>query len=1049
MTRYIAVTLLLLTFPFPISAYTSGVSGSRRPGGGGGQSSTATLSGTVVDEHGAAISGAAVLIENVATRIDRQTTSNDVGFYVFPSLPPGTYNMTVRRNGFAPVEIKDVILNVNDQRALEVRLKVGNVSDTVTITADSGIQEQPAVGTVIDRQFVENLPLNGRSFHALIELTPGTVLTKATFNEQGQFSINGQRADANYFMVDGVSANIGVSAGFVPGQGAGSLPGLSALGGTNNLVSVDALQEFRVQTSTYAPEFGRTPGGQISIITRSGTNQFHGSLSEYFRNDALDANDWFANNLGLTRPALRQNDFGGVIGGPIRKDRAFFFFSYEGLRLRQPETSTTGVPSMNARQIAPPEIKPYLNAFPIPNGPDLGNNLAGFSTSFSNPSTLNATSIRLDYTLGDKASLFGRYNIAPSNAAQRGGVNGLSLNTITNTEVDTQTLTVGSVQNISPHLTNDIRFNWSRNVGRTSSAIDNLGGATVPGDSLLFSPGESRDNTTAILILSGGANPYFTEGRQARNTQDQINLVDGLSFVKGSHLMKFGVDYRRLSSTYDPSNLKEDLFNGVAGALNRDLFIYLYEASAGPRSPVFQNLSLYAQDTWRVRPRISLSYGLRWEFNPPPSERNGKDPAVLTGLGDPSTLTLAPLGTDLWRATHNNFAPRIAVSYELANRSGWETVLRGGFGLFYDLGNDQASTIFGSTFPYTAFKVVFNSPFPLDPVIAAAPHLSSTPGPFDQLVVADPGLKLPRTYEWNFGVQQSLGTNQVVSASYIGAAGRDLLRLEALNGLNPNFPTVDVIRNTATSDYHALQLQFQRRMASGVQAVVSYTWAHSIDIVSADSTLTLPIQKIDPSVDRGPSDFDVRHSLTAAVTYRVFTPGRDRVVNAILGNWSVDAILRARSATPVNVITGQFNLFGRSPRPDLVPDMPLYLEDPSVAGGRRIDPGAFSLPPPGRQGNLGRNALRGFAFWQTDLALRREFKLGERLNLQFRVESFNLFNHPNFADPIAALNNTSQFGRSIQMLSGSLGSSGVSGGFNPLYQVGGPRSLQLALKLQF
>src|SRR5437773_8061917 len=386
------------------------------------QSASATLSGTVSDETGAVIPSVNITVFNLSTALHRHAATDDRGSYVIPLLPPGRYNMTAQRSGFTPVEIRNVVLNTGDQLALRIKLKVGEIGASVTIIEDpASVQQSAANGTVINRHFVENLPLNGRSFQSLFELTPGIVLTRASFNEQGQFSVNGQRANANYFMVDGVSANIGVSAGAAPGQSAaGSLPALTALGSTSNLVSIDALEEFRILTSNYAPEFGRTPGAQISIISRSGGNDFHGSVFNYFRNDALDASDWFANSKGLRRPAIRQNDFGGVAGGPLIKDHTFYFFSYEGLRLRQPQIATTEVPSLPSRANAPSGTKPFLQAFPIPNGPETHNGLAEFSASYSDPSSLNAASLRIDQVVRSKMVLFGRYNRATSATVQRG-----------------------------------------------------------------------------------------------------------------------------------------------------------------------------------------------------------------------------------------------------------------------------------------------------------------------------------------------------------------------------------------------------------------------------------------------------------------------------------------------------------------------------------------------------------------------------------------------------------------------------------------------------
>lgn len=283
------------------------------------QTATGTLSGTVVDENGAVVSGVAVSVMNPATSLERNTTTNDAGFFTLPLLPPGTYTLTARRDGFKIIRAENIVLNVNDERSLQIQMKVGDVKEVVNVTGEAPlINESPAVGTVVDRQFVENIPLNGRSFQSLITLSPGVVLTKSTFAEQGQFSVNGQRANANYFTVDGVSSNAGVSAGlFLVQSAGGTLPSFSAAGGTNSLVSVDAMQEFRIQTSSFAPEFGRTPGAQVQILTRSGTNDFHGTLFEYFRNDGMDANDWFNNSRRLPKPALRQNDFGGVLGGPL------------------------------------------------------------------------------------------------------------------------------------------------------------------------------------------------------------------------------------------------------------------------------------------------------------------------------------------------------------------------------------------------------------------------------------------------------------------------------------------------------------------------------------------------------------------------------------------------------------------------------------------------------------------------------------------------------------------------------------------------------------
>jgi hypothetical protein len=464
------------------------------------QSSSATLSGTVEDQNGAFVPDVSIALINKERGSQRLATTNSEGVFIFVQLPPGKYSLTATREGFAPVEIKNVPVNVNDQVSLRVSLTVGNISQSVEIVDGASlINESPAVGTVVNRQFVENLPLNGKSFHSLIGLTPGTVGTRTNFQSQGQFSINGQRPNANYFTVDGVSANIGVGAGadLTPGGG-GSLPATSSFGGTSNLVSLEGLQEFRIQTSSYAAEFGRTPGGQVQIITRSGTNDFHGTLFEYLRNDALDANDWFTNASRQQKPALRQNDFGMTLGGPVLlprfgegghqpgydgRNRTFFFVSYEGLRLRLPQTVVgRAVPSLTVRSNAPTSLRPFLNAFPVPNGRDLGNGFAELNATFSDPSTLDATSIRIDHVFGRRLSLFGRYNYAPSKSSQRTR----SLSSVQTTPFKTETWTVGTTQTFTTDMVNELLVNWSRNKAGNLADIDNFGGAVRPADSLLF-----------------------------------------------------------------------------------------------------------------------------------------------------------------------------------------------------------------------------------------------------------------------------------------------------------------------------------------------------------------------------------------------------------------------------------------------------------------------------------------------------------------------------------------------------------------------------------
>src|SRR5271154_4707707 len=364
------------------------------------QMATATLSGVINDPKGGVVPDVEVTTTRIETGTVFTTKTNGAGIYFFTGLLPGHYHLMIHKPGFKEIAIKEFELHVQDKLEQNFSLEIGSVSETVTVTAnDLNVNTtDAAVSTVIDRNFVESLPLNGRSFNTLLQLTPGVVIAPSFAISSGQFSIGGQRTDANSFSVDGGSANFGVAASGTLGQsGTGTAQAFSALGGTSSLVSVEALQEFRVETSSFAPEFGRSPGGQVIITTRAGTNDFHGGGYEYFRNNVLDANDWFANDAGEPRAPERHNDFGGFLGGPIQSDKTFFFISYEGAHLRQPNTQVVQVPSEYARTTASSEVAPFLNAYPQPNNQTIvpGVYTGAFTGNFSNPATLNAGSIRV------------------------------------------------------------------------------------------------------------------------------------------------------------------------------------------------------------------------------------------------------------------------------------------------------------------------------------------------------------------------------------------------------------------------------------------------------------------------------------------------------------------------------------------------------------------------------------------------------------------------------------------------------------------------------
>jgi outer membrane receptor protein involved in Fe transport len=1015
----------------------------------------AELSGLITDPSGLAVPGARVVVQSADTGASRNASSNQRGEYSVPALLPGPYNITIEANGFKTVHQNRVAVEVDQRARLDFALTVGSNTESITVQGSAPLlnTSDASVSTLIGNQFVENLPLNGRSFSSLIDLTPGVVLTPSSSFEQGQFSVNGQRPDANYFLVDGVSANVGNagSGSLLRQSGAGQLPATSAFGGTSNLVSLDALEEFRIQTSTFAPEYGRTPGAQVSVVTKSGTNTFHGSAFEYFRNDKLDANDWFANANGLPRPELRQNDFGGVLGGPIVKDKLFFFGSYEGLLVRQPQVAHTYVPSLASRQNAPPAVQPLLNAFPLPNGPDLGGGTAAFSASYSDPSSLDSSGIRIDYLPWQRVTIFGRYSDAPSRINQR-GAGGYEYSNSQDMKYRTQSLTLGSTQALTALLTNEFHFNYSRSRANSFATLDGFGGAVPPPDSVLYPSFASSQNSSFLFHADSSPNGIkFLTGQAGDNLQQQINVTDNLSRIIGAHQLKFGLDYRRLSPG---AGLVPYQVQYVFGSLSNVLADTVPTAYVVSRTAdvqlLFSNWSLFAQDTWKATRTLTVTYGLRWEYNSAPSSPNGTLPFTVTQVNNFATMTLAPPGTPLWHPQKDDFAPRLGLAWQPIPN--W--VLRAGAGIFYDLGYSAVADA-ASAWPFAQEKIISNTLFPLTAAAAAPPPFTTTP-PVPYLAVVDPNHVLPRTYEWNAAVERTFGKVDVLTVTYLGAAGRKLMRQDIYIAPNPEFTgEFDLMRNDADSSYNALQVQYRHRFSHGLQALLSYTWAHSIDDASSDAYfVNLPASDAPLSQERGSSDYDIRHTFSGAVSYNIPAPGGG-MWKTIFGNWSTDAIVYARSAPPVNVVTGQdpFNTevlsgaYGAT-RPNLVPGVPLRIANPNVAGGREINPAAFSTPTGAVQGDLGRNALRGFGATQVDLTLRRQFKLQERLALQARADLFNIFNHPNFGPPINYLSSP-LFGQSTQMLGASLGAGGQNGGLNPLYQIGGPRAVQLALKLLF
>ncbi len=1058
------------------------------------QNESATLSGRVSDPTGAAVAGAEVVLTNVETNVEQRTKTNSAGLYVFTGVRPGAYRVAAGSPGFKTLIKENLTLHVQDEIAENFSLSLGSVAETVTVNAnDLHINTTDAsVSTVVDQTYVRNMPLNGRSFQDLILLTPGIVTqtpqNTGQLGARGEFSVNGQRGESNYYTVDGVSANVGAVAGssMTDGAGAsGSVAAATALGTTQALVSVDDLQEFRVQTSTYSAEYGRNPGGQFAFETKSGTNQWHGTAYEYLRNDYFDANDWFNDYLGVREPTLRQNDFGGTLGGPIRiphlyngKDKTFFFFSYEGLRLIQPQPATTKyVPSLCLRgdtascssgeTPAPSALQPVLNAFAVPNRPEVLSSgqptgAAPFIASWSNPNSIDSSSIRFDHAVGDKLRLFFRFSDARSSSASRTAAPTPSIQTTS--AYIFRTYTAGASSLFPGSVSNEVRFNYSSNYATSRDVIGSFGGNTP------VNLGQLTGIGTDVVFMVMGGQVVQLDQQQTSGAQRQWNLVETTNLSRGRHQFKFGMDYRRLAPLKSQTALVEFDYIATSSVEGNSPDAVTTEAVA-PAYPLFTNFSAFAQDEWKMLPRLSLSLGLRWEVNPAPGVTQELKGYTLQG-SSPATWTVAPQGTPLWRTTWYNFAPRLGAAYVVRDAAEWETVIRGGGGVFFDTGQQAGSSSFSGE-GFMALKDLADPstglypPFPGTGMTSVPAIVNPPQPPYDPFGTFGfaPHLQLPYTLQWNGSIEQALGRSQALSVSYVGSHSSRLLVKRIVfsplkpdgTPVNPNGRRFQIWENGLTGDYDSLQLQFQRRFSRGLTALASYTWSHCVDYGSEDYNLAFV---------RANCDMDVRHNFSGAFSYDLRNVGHTRFASAVLHHWGLDDRFTARTSFPVS-LGGQLILDPATHQQlfaglDLVPNQPVYIYGSQCAsvyaalfnsvlgcpGGRAINPNAFTNVPvdangnPTRLGTAPRNFARGFGAWQMDLAVRREFPIRERLKLQFRAEAFNIFNHPNLGTIDSNLGSAT-FGQATATLAQSLGI------LSPLYQMGGPRSMQFALKLTF
>jgi hypothetical protein len=1031
-----------------------------------GQLNTATVLGVVQDSTKASIPDARLKLINTQTGSENDTTTNSEGSFLLPAVIPGAYTLQIERAGFATTQLTGLLLNVGDTRNLLIRMKVGSVAESVTVDA-RGLTlntTDGSVSTVVDRSFVSNVPLNGRSFQDLISMTPGIVTQSPQAagqgsGTQGDFSVNGQQPQSNSFFVDGVSANVdsGLTNGNSRLVSTGSVAGTTALGTTQSLVSVDALQEFRVLSSTYSAEYGRTPGGQFTFLTRSGTNATHGSLYDYYRHYTLDAADWFYGYNGqgsYSAAPYNQNDFGGTLGAPVvvpgyydGRDRTFLFFSYEGLYLSQPTPQTyVYAPNYVLTQEAPSALLPLWATFPasyfgFPDFTPPGLTQVAIPEN-ALPAHVNSTSLRLDHSFSPKFSLFFRYGDTPSYSQTR------QLLAVTANQVNLHSFTFGSAAQISANRSNDFRLGYSGNNSTAGTQIDTLYDQIASDANLngaLGLPGFAGPaGAQAYIHINGVGDSESYKGQSDAHFHDW-NVRDNFSLQAGKHLFKFGIDQRRIVSTENQPALSVQAGFFDLQSILTNSASYVVVTRSGSASPHLNQFSAFAQDEWRLSNALTLSLGLRWEVNPPPFGSRGAAPYALRGdVKSPMTLQVDPRGTPLWHTSWFNLAPRFGAAWVVDSRPGNELIVRAGAGVFYDTGNQPALRAFeGLGFRQSVHYS--NVPLPATPAqINFSPSLAP---PYSNAAsfVFPQHLQLPYSLQWNIGIEKALGKNQTATISYVGANGHRLLQEQRRNvsDVNPLFGDVSYFPGGLTSNYEALQARFQRSLGRGVEGLASYTFAHTFDYGSTDPAYPLVYST---------SDLDVRHNIEAALSWDLPKPAGSHLVRKLVGDWALNGRMIARTGFPVtpqgnfffDPVTGNPYYSGTN----LTPGPPLYLHGTGYPGHRDFNGGtgminsAFSLPDGTSQGNAPRNLLRGFGAAQMNIAARRDFALHENLHMQVEAETFNIFNHPNFGyiDPYLT---DALFGQATKLLNESFGNTGA------LYQQGGPRSTQFSIKLVF
>ena len=975
----------------------------------------AALSGAVSDASGAMVPGARIELLSSANGLHRETVTDAVGIYNFPALPIGSYKIAVSKEGFSTVEIPRVELSVGQPRTIDVRLEVGNISSAVQVatTVETLNRSSAEVGGLIDAEQIKAIPISGRNWASLMLLAPGAI----NYGDGAQRSIrfSGHSLDDSNFTFDGVDTS--------------GVQEQTQKADTRLNIALDAISEFRVSTGVYTAESGAAGGAQINVVSKTGTNQYHGSTFYALRNDALDARSPFDDpTTGL--PPFTLHQFGASFGGPIKKDKAFFYANYEGLRQSLGQTFINFVPNaaFRAQVLATsPALKPILDAYPTGGTPV--DTITDQITKVANDTVReNAVMVRLDYVFSSRTTMYARYNVDHAyidNPTDALGSHNVIPHVPTNIVLQLQHI-------FSPQIINEWKFGFNR------ANYHNYTYGTAPLD---VSPGPFDGVSGTSLDTEVG------------NT---FSYIDNLTVVRGRHNFKTGIDIRRIQlnnsgNTLTTSSISYDTAEDFVNNKAASATFLQGEGVVGNRRTFFQG---YFQDEVKVTPNLTLNLGLRYEYYTVAHEILNRSAVVdIMGCGG-----FCPKGTPYYDPNTKDFGPRVGLAWAPPVFHG-KTIIRTGYGIYYGGNqNDDFSDAAESAVPrYSLSSSDFpNLGFPLLAFLDPKNQLFS-PKAIDRH-------RKDLSYQnWDFVVQQQLPGNTVVQVGYVGSAGHHLFARHTVNLINlatgkrplAGFGSFGLKANDGNNNFNALQASVERRFVNGLLFQTNYMWSHGITDASIGAGESVAFQNQScRACDRSDTNVDVRHTVTTDVVYQLpFGSGKkflndNGLASRILGGWELAGIGFARTGLPINITVTRKasdlpdgNTSGQ--RPNLVPGVPLYPANQTTSNW--LNPAAFALPAKGTWGNLGRFIARGPRSFEIDSSLTKTFKLSERFGLDFRAAAFNLLNHPTYKNPSSSLGSftgsspkpSASFGRITDILN-----TGATG-------TGAPRRIEFMLRLEF